>query len=364
MEILHSRADAFSRAKIICVGLGFAALLCWQIPSVNLLGAETPLSDAASTRAAFLKLIERPKVPLAPELRELPETNGLSQTHFTFASDPKNRVPGILIKRPSSDRRPVVIALHGTGGTKQSEFTLLTNLASRGFVGVAIDAPHHGERTKGGKGAAGYHEAILRTFQTGEGHPFLYDTVWDIMRLIDYLETRPDVDAKRIGLIGFSKGGMETYLAAAAEPRVAVAVPCIGVQCFRWGLENNSWQSRVETIQSPVNAAAREAGLDLPHADFVRKFYDRVAPGIYREFDGPAMLPLISPRPVLIIMGDIDPRTPLPGVEECMAAARKSYRRDHAEENLVLRVQKSTGHRVNPESLEEAMAWFAKWLKP
>ena len=44
------------------------------------------------------------------------------------------------------------------------------------------------------------------------------------MRLIDYLETRDDIDPRRIGLMGFSKGGIETYLAAAADPRVAVAV--------------------------------------------------------------------------------------------------------------------------------------------
>ena len=41
-----------------------------------------------------------------------------------------------------------------------------------------------------------------------------------------------------IGMIGFSKGGMETYLAAAVDPRIAVAVPCIGVQSFRWALDH------------------------------------------------------------------------------------------------------------------------------
>ena len=63
----------------------------------------------------------------------------------------------------------------------------------------------------------------------------------------------------------------------------------------------------------------RSAGVD---AAFMRKFYDRVAPGVRAEFDGPAMLPLIAPRPLLVINGDSDPRTPVAGVRESVAAAR------------------------------------------
>ena len=60
------------------------------------------------------------------------------------------------------------------------------------------------------------------------------------MRLLDYLMTRPDVDAARIGVIGFSKGGMESYLAAAIDERITVAVPCIGVQSFRYALDHDA----------------------------------------------------------------------------------------------------------------------------
>ena len=327
-------------------------------------GAETHTPSAATTRAEFLKLIGRPKVPLAPEVRELPPVNGFVQTHFSFAADAQQRVPGILAKEPSAGRRPVIVAMHGTGGTKESQLALLTNVAGRGFIGVAIDGRYHGERTRQGKGSSAYHDAILRTYRTGEEHPFLYDTVWDVIRLIDYLETRGDVDAKRIGFIGFSKGGMETYLAAAADSRISVAVPCIGVQSFSWALENNAWQSRVETIQPAVTAAAQEAGLGVPDANLVRKFYDRVVPGIYGRFDGPAMLPLIAPRPLLVINGDIDPRTPIPGLEECAAAARNAYARQQAEDRFVLRLQNNTGHKVNADSLQAALEWFEKWLKP
>jgi poly(3-hydroxybutyrate) depolymerase len=50
------------------------------------------------------------------------------------------------------------------------------------------------------------------------------------MRLIDYLDTRADVDPQRIGIYGVSKGGIEAYLAAAVDPRIQVAVPCIAVE--------------------------------------------------------------------------------------------------------------------------------------
>src|SRR6185437_13871657 len=123
-------------------------------------------------------------------------------------------------------------------------------LADVGFIAVAIDGRYHGERTQAGKGSIEYADAIVHAWRDGKEHPFYYDTVWDVMRLVDYLKTRKDVDAKRIGLIGISKGGIETYLAAAVDKRIAVAVPVIGVQSFRWALENDQWQGRVKTIQN------------------------------------------------------------------------------------------------------------------
>ena len=115
--------------------------------------------------------------------------------------------------------------------------------------------------------------------------------------------------------MGISKGGMETYLAAAVDPRIAAAVPVIGVQSFAWALANNAWQARVETIFAAVAGAARD-GLRPIDAELVQEFYDRVVPGIYDEFDAPAMLPLIAPRPLLVINGDSDALTPLPGVRK------------------------------------------------
>ncbi len=316
-------------------------------------------SDAASTRSHFLKIIDRPRVPLNPELRPGGASHGLTATHFTFASEAGERVPGIIIRpEKAGSRRPAVILLHGTGDSKEGMLDVASELAVRGFLAVAIDGRYHGERTK-----IGYDEAILRAYQTGREHPFLYDTVWDVMRLIDYLETRDDVDPKRLGLIGISKGGMETYLAAATDPRIAVAVPCISVQSFRWALDNNEWQARVGTIQPAVEGAARIERATL-NAQFVRSFYDRLVPGIYSEFDGPAMLPLIAPRPLMVINGDSDSLTPLSGVMLAANSASEAYAKAGVKEKFVLRVQKNTGHAVNGDSLRAAIEWFVSWLKP
>jgi fermentation-respiration switch protein FrsA (DUF1100 family) len=184
------------------------------------------------------------------------------------------------------------------------------------------------------------------------------------MRLIDYLQSREDIDGSRIGVTGISKGGMETYLAAAVDPRIAVAVPVIGVQSFRWALDHDAWQSRAGTFQAALDGAASDAGIKAIDGGFVRKFYDRVVPGIYGEFDAPAMLPLVAPRPLLVINGDSDARTPLAGVQESAAAAERAYRAAGAQDRFVLHIQPRTGHAFTPTAEEAALEWFVRWLRP
>jgi dienelactone hydrolase len=320
----------------------------------------------SDTRAAYLAVIDRPRVPLKPELAELPAVEGLKKYHLWFSADASERVPGYLLLPDAKlfkGPRPVVIVLHGTGGNKDSVADIVLEAARAGFVGVAIDGRHHGERTRAGSGAAEYNQAIAEAFKSGEAHPFYYDTTWDVMRLVDYLSTRKDVDSRRIGLTGISKGGIETYLAAAADPRIAVAVPYIGVQSFKWSLDNGQWRARIATIQDAFDASVAHAG-KTGNADFVREFYARVVPGIDGQFDGPAMLALIAPRPLLVVNADSDANTPIAGVRLAVETAKASYAAANAADRLQLIVEENTPHRVNPEAIDAGIAWFVRWLRP
>jgi cephalosporin-C deacetylase-like acetyl esterase len=153
-----------------------AALLIWV----------TGCAQVSTPRADFLQIVQRPRVPLAPQVGKISETNGLLQFRFSFCSDSKDRVPGILIEPANlSGRHPVVITLHGTGGDKEGMIPLCRKLAQCGFIAVAMDARYHGERkTK----KTDYEDAIVRAYHGSGDHPFYYDTVYDVMRLVDYLQ--------------------------------------------------------------------------------------------------------------------------------------------------------------------------------
>ncbi|MEO8183491.1 MAG: acetylxylan esterase [Deltaproteobacteria bacterium] len=332
-----------------------------ETSSVNAAGAAVEPSTPGmqlwqQKRAALLDIIERPRVPLDAAETPLADDAGLTVRDFSIATDDSTRINGTSFAPKLVGPLPAVIFLHGTGGSRQDGFGLLRTLAQRGFFALAIDARQHGA----GIGQNPYFDAIYAAYVTGQGHPFLYDTVWDVMRLLDYLEQNADVDATRIGLVGNSKGGMETYLSAAIEPRIAAAVPWISVQSFDWGLDNNQWQGRVESIQGAFDQAAAHDGVPID-AGFVRQFYDRLVPGITTELDGPEMVAAIAPRPLLAVNGDMDPRTPMGGLRLCEASARVAYAdvTDHFE----LYIEPNTGHAVTAEATARTVEWFVKWLE-
>lgn len=336
------------------------------VAAPSFLRAETPPAQSNS-RDAFLELIDRPRVDPNVEEKPLPApAPGLVLTHVAFSTEANQRVPALFLKSASAEadaRLPVVILLHGTSGRKEDNLGLMKTFAAKGFLAVAPDGRYHGERCAKGRGTDDYYPAIAQAYHDGKSHPWLYDTVYDVMRLIDYLQTRRDVDPKRIGLMGFSKGGMETYLASAADPRIAVSIPCIGVQSYKWELDHNDWKGRISTVQGAADRVAKSEGVTIDTA-FVKKFYDHVVPGIYSQFDCPKMLPLIAPRPLLVINGDKDPLNPLPSVHVAADAAKKAYEAAGVPDHFRLIVEKNTGHRVDKDSTNQAVEWFEKWLMP
>ncbi len=306
------------------------ALLGLLLITTSLRGQDipaTPLKPVSEVRADFLKLLDRPKVPLDAKTRDDQAYRGFPVEHVDFATEKHpdgtmERVPALVVRpldAKPGERRPAVIVLHGTGGTKEGNRPWLERLANRGIIAVAIDGRYHGERSGGEKGTKAYNEAIVQAWRAKSGepqaHPFYFDTCWDIWRTIDYLQTRPDVDPERIGMIGISKGGIETWLGAAVDERVKVAVPCIGVQSFRWSLDHDRWQARANTIKEAHEAAAKDLGEPGINARVCRELWSKVIPGILDEFDGPSMLRLFAGRSLLILNGERDPNCPLEGAE-------------------------------------------------
>jgi dienelactone hydrolase len=326
----------------------------------------------AEVRTAFHKLLDRPAVPLNVNRVVTVVENGLATEHLSFTSEgqagSEERVPVLLVRPEKIENKlPAVIVLHGTGGTKEGQRSWLIELAKRGLIGVAIDARYHGERARGARGAAAYNEAITRAWKSKPGekqeHPFYFDTCWDLWKTVDYLATRDDVDAGRIGMIGFSMGGIETWLAASVDERVKVIVPAIGVQSFRWSLENNQWQARANTIKSAHEAAAKDLGEPAVNQKVCRALWDKVIPGILDQFDCPSMLRLCAGRPLLILNGELDPNCPLEGAKLAFASAEAAYKEAKAADKLRIEVAKGVRHAVTEEQRKMALQWLEKWLK-
>lgn len=352
----------------------FCSLLLFLIPVPFVHSQEKwayPAPD--QVKAAFLKLLERPKVPLDAKegpVKELP--SGARLRHFTFASEKKadgtiERVPVLILTPAKTEKKaPAVIVLHGTGGSMHAMMNYLEELAKRGIIGVAIDARYHGERSGGAKGAAAYQKAILNAWQSKPGepreYPFYYDTVWDLWRLVDFLETRPEIDSRKLGMIGFSMGGIQTYLAASVDERIGVIVPAIAAQSFRWSLENDQWQGRARTIQLVHDVAAREFGEAKVNQHVCREVWNKIVPGILDQFDCPSMLRLCAGRPLLILSGTKDANCPYGGAKIAIASAQRAYDGAKASDKLRVIVEE-VGHTVTPSQREASLDWFETWLK-
>ncbi len=336
-------------------------------------------STPAAVKAAFLKMLDRPKVALDVQ-SEPPTTDpktGEVVQRLSFASELKvdgatERVPALIVKAASADgqpaRRPAVILLHGTGGNKDGMRPWLNAFAKRGYIALAIDARYHGERSGGAKGSAAYVEAITRAWRVKSGmpqeHPFYYDTCWDLWRTLDYLETRDDVDPTRIGMLGISMGGIETWLAAAVDDRVKVAVPAISVQSFEWSLSHDLWQGRANTIKAAHEAAARDLNEERVNAQVCRTLWDKVIPGILGPFDCPSMIRLFAGRSLLILNGEKDLNCPIEGARLAIDSAQAAFREAGANDHLKVIIASGVGHAVTDAQKAEALDWFDRWLKP
>uniref|UniRef100_A0A453QTG9 Peptidase S9 prolyl oligopeptidase catalytic domain-containing protein n=1 Tax=Aegilops tauschii subsp. strangulata TaxID=200361 RepID=A0A453QTG9_AEGTS len=191
-------------------------------------------------------------------------------------SGEQGRLPVLLLKLNDTapERKPVVVILHSSYKCKEWLRPLLELLAhlqayaSRGYIAVAIDSRYHGERASS---KTTYIEALNSAWRNGDTMPFIFDTVWDLIKLGDYLSAREDVDPSRIGITGESLGGMHAWFAAFVDTRYSVVVPIIGVQGFQWAIDNDKWQARVDSIKPLFEEARIDSGKSEIDAEVVKK---------------------------------------------------------------------------------------------
>ncbi|KAL5850448.1 hypothetical protein ACOSQ4_008461 [Xanthoceras sorbifolium] len=274
----------------------------------------------------------------------------------------QGRLPVLILSLKGSEdqKRPAVVFLHSTNKCKEWVRPLLEAYASRGYIAIAIDSRYHGERASD---KTTYRDALVSSWKKGDTMPFIFDTAWDMVKLADYLTQRDDIDPKRIGITGESLGGMHAWFAAAADTRYEVVAPIIGVQGFRWAIDNDKWQGRVDSIKAVFEEAKIDLGNSAIDKEVVEKVWDRIAPGLASQFDSPYTIPAIAPRPILILNGAEDPRCPLGGLEIPEARARKAYKEAHCLDKFKLFAQPEIGHQMTSLMVKEASDWFDKFLK-
>lgn len=131
-----------------------------------------------------------------------------------LSSTPHRRIRAILTvpKSPADSKKfPAVVCNHGHGGNRHVVYDrssiyhgFATELAESGFVTISTDV--------------GQHEVYE------QGRTLMGERLWDLIRCVDYLVSRPDVDENRMGCGGLSLGGEMTMWLGAMDPRMKAAV--------------------------------------------------------------------------------------------------------------------------------------------
>jgi len=251
----------------------------------------------------------------------------------------------------SSSKRPVVVAIHGHGyGSRdlvglrpdgvmresgddigyQKDFAL--ELVRHGFVVLVPDVVGFGDMR--------LYEDMKKHPETSSCHRLATNLemmgltlgglrVFQIQTILDYLETRNDVDTGHIGCMGISGGGLVCAFAAALDDRIKAVVVS--------GYTN--------TFKSSV--------LAIPHC------IDNFFPNLVRVAEMPDLIGLIAPRPLLVENGTEDPIFPVVAVCEAYAQLEKVYDLLGARERLDLDLFPGD-HQIGGI---KAYPWLQHWLR-
>ena len=321
--------------------------------------------------------------PVEPEPQVVRRTDrgGYIEEYLTFRTTADLRVPAyVLIPKNGNLPAPGIVALHDHGGfylwgkekllQLEGEHPALTQFRQRsyggkstavelvrqGYVVIVIDMFYWGERrmildddppefrerpsTMSEQQIRDFNrrsqqneQLVARSlFTAGISWPGVM--LWDDIRTLDYLSSRPEVDKKRVGCVGLSVGGYRSLMLAALDERIKTAVSA------------GFMQSYVSQIRRNV---INTTGLTFHLV------------GLFRYLDLPDLSALIAPRPALFINGSKDGLFNQEGLKAAYEKIQRCYAKAGVPERQVCRLYDSP-HEFNPEMQAEAWQWLRKWL--
>jgi dienelactone hydrolase len=258
----------------------------------------------------------RQRSPLNPKTLEVRDFPGYRREKFVFESRPGMPVLAYLLL-PKAARTPVATAIcipgHGRGvddivgidehGNDRTtkvfyEYDFAVQAVEQGLAAVAIEPIGFGCRRDARNKAKGLEQKACEPVAGAAlllGQTILGWRVWDIMRTIDWIETRPELDAKRVGVIGISGGGTCSLFSAALEPRIKAAMVSGYLNTFR---------SCIMSIAHCI---------------------DNYVPGILNYAEMYDVAGLIAPRPLFSEAGEVDTIFPIAASVESFKRVKAVY---------------------------------------
>ena len=262
------------------------------------------------------------------------DLNGEELAPAYFAKPKGQSTDGVI------EKRPTVLFNHSHGGgytIGKTEFIegreymgkppYAEFLTSLGFNALCFDAWIFGERS-------GRAELDMFKDMIWHGRVLWGMMVYDALKAVDYLHTRPDVDTTRLATVGMSMGSSTAQWVGALDPRLKVVVD---ICCL------TDWHTLVEV-----------GGLK-GHGIY---YY---VPDLLNHFTTSQMNAMIAPRAHLSLAGTQDQLTPLAGLDKVDAELKKVYAdAGHPEQWKLLRYD--VGHQETPAMREEIRKWLLEKL--
>jgi dienelactone hydrolase len=281
------------------------------------------------------------RVPLDMKVVDETATADYVRKKVTYGSDLQSRISAFLLV-PKDVRRgvPAVLCLHddtpagknepaGLGGRDSLRYA--DELARRGYVCLVPDYPSYGENLFD-------FQKNSDTYASGS-----LKAVWDNIRGVDLLETLPEVNAKRIGVLGHGLGGQNALLTAAFDSRIAAVVSSCGFTTF--------------PRYKGGNLADCADSRQMPRIRDVYQNDPTIIP-----FDFAELIATLVPRPVFISAPLRDQVMDVAGVKSATAAAMTVYELRRAGGSF--RVTHPEGGRdFTTAARAEAYAWLDLRLK-